>query len=67
MGRGEKRSFQLPDGTLKVYESVHDSGGWKLFTPESHMDNGIEEQLDYWIGMLASRVLALRNLESQGY
>jgi hypothetical protein len=65
--RGDKKSFQLPDGTTKVYDSVHEAGGWKMFTPETHMNNEIEKQLEYWAGLLASRVPALRTLESEGY
>jgi hypothetical protein len=58
--KGEKKSFLRADGTTRVFDSEHEWGGWKMLIPPEHKDDLIESQLEFWVDLLQSRIMALK-------
>ena len=50
--RGERKRFTRPDGTERVFDSVHDWGGWKLFTADDERGRSLQDQVAAWLERL---------------
>ena len=64
--RKGERSVRFRGGTTRLRKSVHEWGGWKLFVAAEHKDECLEEQLEFWIYLLRSRIAGLRQLRLVG-
>jgi hypothetical protein len=56
--KGEQKQFTRPDGTILLFESIHERGGWKLWQSESERKLPIEVQLSNWLARLRSKTEA---------
>lgn len=65
--RGEHKRFTRADGTERVFESVHDSGGWKSFESDEERRRPLQDQVATWLDRLRSRKTALRELRARGW
>jgi hypothetical protein len=51
--RGDKkRRRDGPDGAPRYFNSLHEEGGWKIFSSDDVRLLSIEQQLDHWCGIL---------------
>ena len=65
--RGERKSLRANDGTTRILDSEHEWGGWKLFVSAEQKDSPIESQLEFWVGLLQSRMASLKQLKLLGF
>jgi len=65
--RKGEASLRLADGTTRLREGKHEWGGWKLFVTPEQKDRPIESQLEFWVGLLQSRIAALKRLRLLGF
>lgn len=65
--RGERKRFTRPDGTERVFDSVHDWGGWKLFTANDERGRSLQDQVAAWLERLQVKEQALRCLHDRGW
>jgi hypothetical protein len=59
---GERKSSNLPDGTVLHFRSRHRSSGWKRLVDGRLRRSSLESQLDYWLTVLEPRRRFLRSL-----
>ena len=64
--KGEQKSFVRSDGSRRVFDSRHEWGGWKCFVDQSHENDLLEEQLQFWCDTLRDKVDAIARLKSKG-
>ncbi|WP_088260402.1 DUF4279 domain-containing protein [Fimbriiglobus ruber] len=65
--RGEHKRFKRPDGTERVFDSIHDRGGWKLFTADDERERSLQYQVTAWLGRLHVKGPALLGLRGRGW
>ena len=65
--RGEQKRFTRPDGTVRVFDSVHDWGGWKRFTAKDERGRSLQEQVAAWLERLRVKMEELRSLHDRGW
>jgi len=65
--RGEHKRFTRPDGTERVFDSVHNWGGWKLFTTGEERERSLEDQVAAWMERLRAKSQALGSLRECGW
>ena len=65
--RGEQKRFTRPDGTVRVFDSVHDWGGWKCFTAKDERGRSLQEQVAAWLERLRIKVEEIRSLHDRGW
>ena len=65
--RGERKRFKRPDGTERVFDSVHEWGGWKLFVADDERGRSLQEQVVAWLERLRVKGQALRCLHDRGW
>jgi len=65
--RGEQKRFVRPDGTECVFDSVHESGGWKRFNNEDERTRSLQDQFVSWMNRLRSKGEPLRRLLKRGW
>lgn len=65
--RGERKGFVRSDGTTRVFDSVHDEGGWKCFMPPSQQPWPIKDQLSSWLERLSGSGPAIRRFAERGW
>jgi hypothetical protein len=65
--RGERKRFMRPDGTERVFDSVHDWGGWKRFTADDERGRSLQDQVAAWLERLRVKGQALRCLHDRGW
>ena len=65
--RGEQKRFTRPDGTVRVFDSVHDWGGWKLFMKGDDRECSLQEQVDKWLERLRGTSQVLQCLHDRGW
>ncbi|MDB5310482.1 MAG: hypothetical protein JWO38_4684 [Gemmataceae bacterium] len=65
--RGERKRFTRPDGTERVFDSVHDRGGWKLFTAGDERGRSLHGQVAAWLERLRVNGQAFRHLRDRGW
>jgi hypothetical protein len=65
--RGERRRFTRPDGTERVFDSIHDRGGWKNFTAADERERSLQDQVATWLERLRLKAQALRRLHDRGW
>jgi hypothetical protein len=56
-----------PDGTERVFDSVHEWGGWKLFSADAERGRSLQEQVAAWMDRLRDKGQALRGLCDRGW
>jgi hypothetical protein len=64
--RGERKRFTRPDGTERVFDSVHDWGGWKLFTADERR-RSLQDQVAAWLERLRVKAQALQSLRDRAW
>lgn len=65
--RGERKRFMRPDGTERVFDSVHDWGGWKLFAADDERGRSLQDQVAAWLKRLRVKGQAIRCLHERGW
>lgn len=65
--QGERKYYVTGDGSKHYFDSYYEEGGWKRFIGEERRDKSLEEQIDYWFGMLKCRKEAVDRLRALGY
>lgn len=65
--RGEHRRVEWPDGTVRVFDSIHSQGGWKRFGSDDERRLSLEDQFDAWRERLRGKGPALRCLQDRGW
>jgi hypothetical protein len=65
--RGEYKSFVRGDGTTRVFDSIHDEGGWKCFMPSSEQTWPIQDQLASWLERLSGFRDVIRAFNDRGW
>jgi hypothetical protein len=65
--RGERKRFTRPDGTERVFDSVHEWGGWKHFTADDERGQSLQGQVAAWLERLRIKGPALRSLHDRGW
>lgn len=64
--KGEKKSFVQADGTRRVFDTIHEWGGWKLPIPDSWTARELTDQLQYWARTLKPKARELGSLRNGG-
>jgi hypothetical protein len=65
--RGDRKRFRRADGTERVFDSVHDSGGWARFGSAHEREQSLQDQVTAWLGRLRSEGPAVRTLLDRGW
>jgi len=65
--RGDRQSFTRPDGTILLFKSSHDQGGWKHRIPGRYRDRPLSEQVSLWRARLGGLGDAIRSLRGRGW
>jgi hypothetical protein len=65
--RGEHKRFTRDDGTDRVFDSVHDSGGWKRFGSAEERERSLQDQVAAWLDRLRGKGPVLRDLWARGW
>lgn len=65
--RGEQKRFTRPDGSERVFDSVHDWRGWKRFNADDERERSLQDQLTAWLERLRVKGQALRCLHDRGW
>jgi hypothetical protein len=65
--RGERKRFIKPDGTERVFDSVHDWGGWKLFTADDERGRSLQDQIAAWLTRLRVKAQAIQHLRDRAW
>jgi hypothetical protein len=65
--RGERKRLKRPDGTARIFDSVHESGAWKLFQADEARRRSLEDQFAEWLQRLRAKEGALRALRDRGW
>jgi hypothetical protein len=65
--RGERKRFMRPDGTERVFDSIHDRGGWKLITTDEERVRSLQDQVAAWLERLQVNGPALQSLRDRGW
>src|SRR5262249_49650436 len=63
--RGERKRFTRPDGTERVFDSVHDWGGWKLSIADDEKGLSLQDQVAAWLDRLRGKRQALQRLRER--
>lgn len=64
---GEHNRIEWPDGTVRVFESIAEWGGWKRFTPDDERTLSLQDQIDTWRERLQDKGPALRSMQDRGW
>jgi hypothetical protein len=64
--KGERKAFTRIDGTRLVFDSIHQSSGWKMWLEEPQNDRPLADQLEHWRNLLAPVSAELRAVSDQG-
>jgi hypothetical protein len=65
--RGERKRFTRADGAERVFDSVHEWGGWKLFTADDERGRSLQDQVAAWLERLRVKGEALQSLRDRGW
>ena len=65
--KGEHHQFIRHDGTVQVFDTTHDWGGWKLWLPEELRQMPLDAQIKHWANLLGERAEEIRELKSCGF
>lgn len=65
--RGERKRFKRSDGTERVFDSVHDRGGWKLFAVDDERERSLQDQVAAWLERLHAKGPALLGLRDRSW
>jgi hypothetical protein len=65
--RGEHKRFTRPDGTERVFDSVHDWGGWKRFAADEERGQSLQDQVSAWLERLRGKGQSLQSLRDRGW
>ncbi len=63
---GDRKSFEKKDGTVRLFDSQHEWGGWKKWSSSTERKKEFTALLDHWCRKLAPRKKALARLRSTG-
>lgn len=64
--RGERKNFVRADGTKRVFDSVYEWGGWKLFSSDEERELSLREQVAAWLERLRGKAAAFKVLQQHG-
>jgi len=64
--KGENHKRTNDDGTVAVWDTVHEWGGWKLWLPRELREMPLEAQIDHWLQALNERSAEIKRLKEQG-
>jgi hypothetical protein len=65
--RGERKRFTRPDGTERVFDSVHDWGGWKRLAADEERGQSLQDQVSAWLERLRGKGQSLQSLRDRGW
>ena len=65
--RGENRRLTRRDGSARIFDSIHEQGGWKLWAPEDERELSLDDQFAAWMDRLQPRRQQLRDLHDRGW
>ena len=65
--RGERKRATHPDGRQRVFDSVHDCGGWKRFLSDTERAQSLQDQFDLWLEQVRKRKEGLGILRRHGW
>lgn len=64
--RGDQMSYKLKDGTIRLFDSVHEWGGWKKWSTDAKGEKEFETLLMHWCRKRAPKKKALARLRASG-
>jgi hypothetical protein len=64
--RGEQKSSRRKDGTVHLFDSVHEWGGWKRWSSNAEQKKDFEALLDHWCCRLTPKKRALARIRASG-
>ena len=65
--RGEHKRFTRRDGIVRTFDSIHEWGGWKLFSSDEECELSLDKQFDAWMARLQTKNQELRSLHDLGW
>ena len=65
--RGEQKQFIRRDGSIRTFGSIHEWGGWKLFSSDEERKLSLDEQLTAWMARLRTKGHELQGLHQRGW
>jgi hypothetical protein len=65
--RGEHKRFTRADGTERIFDSVHDSGGWACFGSADERERSLQDQVAAWLDRLRGKGVAILGLRTRGW
>ncbi len=64
--RGERKSYALPDGSVRTFASINERSGWKRFIADDLLNTPLSDQINHWLAFIQPRETALRRLYDDG-
>ncbi len=65
--RGENKKYIRHDGTVGIFDSIHEWGGWKLWASEELRQIPLASQLDHWLQILNERSVEIKKFKEKGF
>lgn len=65
--KGEKKKYTRWDGTVVVFDSIHEWGGWKLWLSGELKQIPLDAQLNHWLQILNERSAEIKQLKENGF
>lgn len=64
--KGERKSYQRNDGSIRYFDSRYEWSGWKKWLSPRQRRRPLEWQLQYWATLLKPKAAVLRALRGRG-
>ena len=64
--RGDQKSFKRKDGSLRIFDSKHEWGGWKKWSSAAERKKEFPALLEHWCRKLTPKKKALARLRTSG-
>ena len=64
--KGENSKYTRRDGTVGVFDSIHEWGGWKLWASEELRQMPLKAQLDHWLRVLVEHSAEIKQFKENG-
>jgi hypothetical protein len=64
--RGDQKSFKRKDGSVCLFDSPHEWGGWKKWSSAAEQKKEFPALLSHWCSKLTSKKKALSRLRTSG-
>jgi hypothetical protein len=64
--KGERKSYQRRDGSVRFFDTKYKWGGWKLWPSEKQRKQDLRHQVDRWLALLSRKRKELAKIRASG-